>query len=117
MNLSFGQFSANLQFFAAWAFLCPMWRQRIFVLTFSFALADDFNTPKALASLFEWVREANRRSGESAGSGGSSSETGASGGDGASGGPGSPVGEADLREMLAVLGLGELTPLASVGDR
>jgi cysteinyl-tRNA synthetase len=80
------------------------------------ALADDFNTPKALASLFEWVREANRRSGESAGSGGSSSETGASGGDGASGGPGSPVGDADLREMLAVLGLGELTPLASVGD-
>ena len=25
------------------------------------ALADDFNTPTALASLFEWVREANRR--------------------------------------------------------
>ena len=23
------------------------------------ALAEDFNTPKALASLFEWVREAN----------------------------------------------------------
>ena len=25
------------------------------------ALANDFNTPTALASLFEWVREANRR--------------------------------------------------------
>ncbi len=42
MNLSFGQFSANLQFFAAWAFLCPMWRRRIFILTFSFALAALF---------------------------------------------------------------------------
>jgi HlyD family secretion protein len=42
MNLSFGQFSANLQFFAAWAFLCPMWRRRIFILTFSFALAAFF---------------------------------------------------------------------------
>jgi cysteinyl-tRNA synthetase len=54
------------------------------------ALAADFNTPRALASLFEWVREANRR------------ETG--------------VGDADLREMLGVLGLGELTPLETVGD-
>ena len=54
------------------------------------ALAEDFNTPKALGSLFEWVREANRR------------ETG--------------VGDADLREMLDVLGLGELTPVESVGD-
>jgi HlyD family secretion protein len=42
MNLSFGQFSANLQFFAAWVFLCPMWRRRIFILTFSFALAAFF---------------------------------------------------------------------------
>jgi HlyD family secretion protein len=42
MNLSFGQFSANLQFFAAWAFLWPMWRRRIFILTFSFALAAFF---------------------------------------------------------------------------
>ena len=25
------------------------------------ALADDFNTPQALAAMFEWVREANRR--------------------------------------------------------
>jgi cysteinyl-tRNA synthetase len=54
------------------------------------ALAEDFNTPKALASLFEWVREANRR--------------------------GAGVGDADLREMLGVLGLGELTPLQSAGD-
>jgi cysteinyl-tRNA synthetase len=54
------------------------------------ALAEDFNTPRALASLFEWVREANRR------------ETG--------------VGDLDLREMLGVLGLGELTPLEAVGD-
>jgi cysteinyl-tRNA synthetase len=54
------------------------------------ALANDFNTPTALASLFEWVREANRR--------------------------GKSVGDADLREMLAAVGLGELTPLESVGD-
>ena len=54
------------------------------------ALADDFNTPKALASLFAWVREANRS--------------------------GAPVGDADLREMLAVIGLGGLTPLQASGD-
>jgi cysteinyl-tRNA synthetase len=54
------------------------------------ALANDFNTPTALASLFEWVREANRR--------------------------GTGVGDGDLREMLGVLGLGELTPLESAGD-
>ena len=54
------------------------------------ALANDFNTPAALAALFEWVREANRR--------------------------GEGVGDADLREMLGVLGLGELTALESVGD-
>jgi cysteinyl-tRNA synthetase len=46
------------------------------------ALADDFNTPAALARLFEWVREANRA--------------------------GSGVGDADLREMLEVLALGNL---------
>jgi cysteinyl-tRNA synthetase len=46
------------------------------------ALADDFNTPKALATVFDWVREANRR---------------AEGGE--------AVGDADLREMLAVLAL------------
>jgi cysteinyl-tRNA synthetase len=43
------------------------------------ALAHDFNTPRALAVLFEWVREANRSA--------------------------EPVGDADLREMLGVLGL------------
>ena len=53
------------------------------------ALADDFNTPRALASLFEWVRDANRRS--------------------------EPTGARDLREMLDVLGLGELTPLQGAG--
>ncbi|MGA8363489.1 MAG: cysteine--tRNA ligase [Solirubrobacteraceae bacterium] len=61
------------------------------------ALAEDFNTPMALASLFEWVREANRRTGES------TEET-------------APVGDADLREMLAVLGLGELQPAGVAGD-
>jgi cysteinyl-tRNA synthetase len=54
------------------------------------SLANDFNTPAALASLFDWVREANRR--------------------------GSGVGDADLREMLEVIGLGELAPLQAVGD-
>jgi cysteinyl-tRNA synthetase len=46
------------------------------------ALANDFNTPEALARLFEWVREANRTPGE--------------------------VGDADAREMLEVLGLANL---------
>ncbi|MBI5107073.1 MAG: cysteine--tRNA ligase [Solirubrobacterales bacterium] len=43
------------------------------------ALADDFNTPVALAAVAEWVREANRRDGE--------------------------VGRDDLVEMLSVFGL------------
>jgi cysteinyl-tRNA synthetase len=47
------------------------------------ALAEDFNTPRALAALFDWVREANRST---------------------AGG----VGDADLREMLAVLALENL---------
>ena len=46
------------------------------------ALADDFNTPTALAAAFEWVREANR------------AQTG--------------VGDFDLREMLGVLALENL---------
>jgi cysteinyl-tRNA synthetase len=46
------------------------------------ALADDFGTPRALATVFEWVREANRR-----------------------GEAGEQVGDADLREMLGVLAL------------
>jgi cysteinyl-tRNA synthetase len=54
------------------------------------ALAQDFNTPRALASVFEWVREANRSS--------------------------EPVGERDLREMLELLGLGDLTALEAAGD-
>jgi cysteinyl-tRNA synthetase len=46
------------------------------------ALADDFNTPEALAAMWEWIREANRRGGG--------------------------VGDADLREMLGVLALEHL---------
>ncbi|HWF24028.1 MAG TPA: cysteine--tRNA ligase, partial [Solirubrobacteraceae bacterium] len=49
------------------------------------ALAEDFNTPRALAAMWDWVREANRSEG--------------------------PVGDADLREMLAVLGLENLLAL------
>ncbi|HEV7938285.1 MAG TPA: cysteine--tRNA ligase [Solirubrobacteraceae bacterium] len=54
------------------------------------ALADDYNTPKALASMFEWIREANRR--------------------------GEAVGDRDLREMLATFALEGLQPLGAVGD-
>ena len=46
------------------------------------ALADDFNTARALAALYDWIREANRRDGE--------------------------VGGSHLREMLDVLGLASL---------
>ncbi len=49
------------------------------------ALAEDFNTPRALATVFEWVREANRRAEA-----------------------GELVGDADLREMLAVFALDAL---------
>jgi cysteinyl-tRNA synthetase len=52
------------------------------------ALANDFNTPAALAAMFTWVREANSR--------------------------GRGVGDGDLREMLAVLGLESL--LAGAGS-
>jgi len=52
------------------------------------ALADDFNTPAALASVFDWVREANR-----------SPEA---------------VGDADLREMLTLLGLETLLEVRAV---
>jgi cysteinyl-tRNA synthetase len=54
------------------------------------ALADDFNTPKALACLFEWIREANRR--------------------------GEAVGDADLREMIGPIGFERLEPLGAGGD-
>jgi cysteinyl-tRNA synthetase len=47
------------------------------------ALAADFNTPRALAVVFDWVREANRS-------------------------PARTVGNADLRAMLDVLGLANL---------
>jgi cysteinyl-tRNA synthetase len=57
--------------------------------SFFAALASDFNMPAALDSLFKWVREANRR--------------------------GAGVGDADLREMLAVLGFSELEPLVTAG--
>jgi cysteinyl-tRNA synthetase len=52
------------------------------------ALADDFNTPAALGAAFEWVREANR----------------------------APVGtgDADLRDMLSVLGLDNLLDVGDV---
>jgi cysteinyl-tRNA synthetase len=59
----------------------PEWsgplRERFFA-----ALADDFNTPRALAAVFDWVREANRCS--------------------------VAAGDADLREMLGVLALDNL---------
>jgi cysteinyl-tRNA synthetase len=48
------------------------------------ALRDDFNTPAALAAVFEWVREANRLTGHAG------------------------IGRGDLAEMLDVLGLGNL---------
>jgi cysteinyl-tRNA synthetase len=46
------------------------------------ALADDFNTPRALAAMADWIRDANRAEG--------------------------PVGDSHLREMLDVLGLENL---------
>jgi cysteinyl-tRNA synthetase len=62
--------------------------------SFFAALAEDFNTPAALAAAFEWIREGNRSD------------------------PGT-VGSADLREMLDVLGLANLLeaePLAVPED-
>jgi cysteinyl-tRNA synthetase len=50
------------------------------------ALAEDFNTSRALGALFEWIREANRRA--------------------------EPVGRANLVEMLTVLGLENLAETA-----
>ncbi|MCW3000183.1 MAG: cysteinyl-tRNA synthetase [Solirubrobacterales bacterium] len=50
--------------------------------TFFASLADDFNTPRALAAVFDWVRTANAAD--------------------------EPAGDADLREMLEVLGLANL---------
>jgi cysteinyl-tRNA synthetase len=59
----------------------PLWSRALRDRFFD-ALADDFNTPEALARMFEWIREANRF------------------GDG--------VGDSDVREMLDVLGLANL---------
>jgi cysteinyl-tRNA synthetase len=65
----------------------PEWsaalRERFFA-----ALADDFNTPTALAAVFDWVREANRAE--------------------------SSVGDEDLREMLDVLALENLLDVETV---
>jgi cysteinyl-tRNA synthetase len=61
----------------------PPLRERFFD-----ALAEDFNTPRALAALFDWVREANRAQGT--------------------------VGDHDLRDMLAVLGLENLLDVRQV---
>lgn len=52
------------------------------------ALAEDFNTPRALAAAFEWVTQANRAD--------------------------RPVGDAGLREMLGVLALSNLLDVAGV---
>ena len=60
-------------------------RERFFA-----ALAEDFNTPSALAAMWEWIREANRSP--------------------------AAVGDRDLREMLGVLGLESLFELAGAPD-
>jgi cysteinyl-tRNA synthetase len=62
-------------------------RERFFA-----ALADDFNTPQALAAIFDWIRESNRRT-DSAQAGDVEDRA---------------VGSEDLREMLDVLGLANL---------
>jgi cysteinyl-tRNA synthetase len=54
------------------------------------ALAADFNTPAALAAMFDWIREANRR--------------------------GSGVGSGDLLAMLTVLGLEGVEPRRGAVD-
>ena len=59
----------------------PSWSAPLREEFFS-ALANDFNTPRALAAVAGWVREANRSAPE--------------------------VGDGDLREMLGVLGLANL---------
>ncbi|HXR13128.1 MAG TPA: cysteine--tRNA ligase [Solirubrobacteraceae bacterium] len=54
------------------------------------ALADDFNTPSALAAMWEWIRKANSHE--------------------------PPVGDGDLHEMLGVLGLESLFDVAGAPD-
>jgi cysteinyl-tRNA synthetase len=65
----------------------PEWSTPLYE-RFFVALARDFNTPAALAAVFDWVRHAN-----------SSRE---------------PVGDADLREMLDVLALANLLDVTDV---
>ena len=65
----------------------PDWSQPLRAEFFD-ALAEDFNTPRALAAAFDWVREANRAD--------------------------APLGDADLREMLAVLALDNLLDVQQV---
>jgi cysteinyl-tRNA synthetase len=79
------------------------------------ALADDFNTPQALAAAWEWVREANRRTGAGGDRGSGAAEGGAVSTSGAADAAGRGVGDADLREMLDVLGLANLLD-AEAGD-
>ncbi len=64
----------------------PVWSSALKAEFFT-ALAEDFNTPRALAAVFEWIREANR--------------------------VGSGVGDADLREMLSVLALDNLLDVSA----
>jgi cysteinyl-tRNA synthetase len=54
------------------------------------ALADDFNTPSALAAMWEWIRKANSHE--------------------------QPVGDGDLREMLGVLALENLFEVAGAPE-
>jgi cysteinyl-tRNA synthetase len=54
------------------------------------ALSEDFNTPAALAAMWEWIREAN--------------------------GTPEPIGDGDLREMLGVLGLENLFDVPEAPD-
>jgi cysteinyl-tRNA synthetase len=65
----------------------PPWSEQLRERFFD-ALAEDFNTPEALAVVFTWVRRANSES--------------------------EPVGADDLREMLAVLGLDNLLETEAV---
>jgi cysteinyl-tRNA synthetase len=64
----------------------PEWSGELRERFFS-ALANDFSTPAALAAVSDWTREANRSS--------------------------SAVGDADLREMLGVLGLENLLDVST----
>ena len=65
----------------------PLWSAPLRAEFFD-ALAEDFNTPRALAAAFDWAREANRSA--------------------------APVGDADLREMLGVLALDDLLEVERV---